>query len=134
MPTSRRHYRVKLAEVLAAHEFALTFGGLAGIRDLGSIEAAIARPYTGYHRSAARKAAALVHSLALNHGFIDGNKRTALLMAYLFLRRSGYDVDKADERRLNREIEDMILAVVDHRMTFDQITDWFSERILRVDE
>jgi death on curing protein len=114
-----------LAEVLAAHEFALTFGGLAGVRDLGSIEAAIA---------AAKKAAALVHSLALNHGFIDGNKRTALLMAYLFLRRSGYDFDQADERRLNREIEDMILAVVDHSMTFDQITDWFSERIFQVDE
>jgi death-on-curing protein len=93
---------------------------LPGIRDRGSIEAAIARPYTGYYRSIARKAAALVHSLALNHGFIDANKRTALLMVDLFLRKSGY------------AMETMILDVVTHRLDFGQLVEWFRQRIVRI--
>jgi len=103
LPRNKRHYRVKLQEVLAAHDFALTFGGLRGIRDLGAIEAAVARPYCGYYRSIAKKVAALVQSLASNHGFIDGNKRTALLMMNLLLLRSGYFSSRrertADQRR-----------------------------------
>lgn len=133
MPTSRRHYRVRLADALVAHDLALMFGGLAGIRDLGSIEAAIARPYSGYYRSVTQKAAALVHSLALNHGFVDGNKRTALLVTSLFLRRSGYKLDDRDSRRLDADVEQMILAVVEHRMTFDEIIAWFTQRVVRND-
>jgi death-on-curing protein len=53
-----------------AHDYALSrYGGLPGIRDLGLIESALARPYSGYYRPIEKKAAALVHSLTLNHGF-----------------------------------------------------------------
>ncbi len=54
-------------------------------------------------------------------------------MVYLFLRRSGYDFDRSDERRLNTDIENMILAIVDHTMTFEQIVEWFRQRIVRED-
>ena len=133
MPRNRHHYRIKLDEVIVAHDFALAFGGLQGIRDLGAIEAAIARPYTGYYRSIARKAAALVQSLALNHGFIDGNKRTALFMLNLLLRRSGYYLKASNERRLNADVEAMILALVEHRMSFDEVVVWLEERVVSVD-
>jgi death-on-curing protein len=66
---------------LDAHERALTFGGLPGIRDLGAVQSAIARPYTGYYRKIEEKAAAIVESVAAGHCFTDGNKRTSL---YLF--------------------------------------------------
>ena len=56
---------------------ALLFGGLPGIRDLGLIESAVSRPFTGYYRSIESKAAALVQSMSGNHGFIDGNKHAA---------------------------------------------------------
>ncbi len=120
-------------DVFSAHDRALGFGGLAGIRDRGSIEAAIARPYSGYHRSIAGKAAALVHSLALNHGFIDGNKRTALYMATLLLRKSGYALRHKSRQQRNREMEVMILDVVAHRLDFGQLVEWFRQRIVRIE-
>jgi death on curing protein len=80
---------VTLGDVLEAHDNALKFGGLSGIRDLGLVESAIARPYSRYHKSIYSKASALTHSLAKNHGFVDGNKRTALLVLTLFLDRNG---------------------------------------------
>jgi death on curing protein len=118
---------------LAAHNFALTFGGLQGIRDIGAIEAAIARPYCGYYGSIAKKAAALVQSLASNHGFIDGNKRTALLMVNLLLERSGYYLGAKSRRALNIETEAMILDLVEHRMSFDDVVAWFARRVTPID-
>jgi death on curing protein len=115
---------------LAAHDFALTFGGLQGIRDLGAIEAAIARPYCGYYRSIAKKAAALIQSLASNRGFIDGNKRTALLMMNLLLLRSGYVLRGESERQINTDVETMILALVQHHMSFDEVVAWLEQRIV----
>jgi death-on-curing protein len=104
---------------------------LVGLRDRGAIEAAIARPYSGYYRSIAAKAAALVHSLALNHGFIDGNKRTAAAAMSLFLHRSGYTLTAGEEDQLNIDVEQMVLDVVEHRMSFDELVLWFRERIVR---
>ena len=129
MPRDKRHYRIKLDEVIVAHDFALTFCGLQGVRDLGTIEAAVARPYCGYYRSIARKGAALVQSLALNHGFLDGNKRTALIMLNLLLRRSGYYLRANNQQKLNNDVEAMILALVEHRMNFDEMVIWLERRI-----
>jgi death on curing protein len=102
------------------------------VRDVGSIEAAIARPYSGYYRPIAQKAAALMQSLATNHGFIDGNKRTALFMTVVLLARSGYKLRDDDEDRLNSDVEEAVLAVVEHRMTFDELVTWFKARIVKV--
>ena len=65
-------------DALSAQERALTFGGLDGISNLSLVESAIARSYTGYYLPIWKKAAALVESMAGNHGFADGNKRTTL--------------------------------------------------------
>lgn len=102
------------------------------MRDRGSIEAAIARPYSGYYRSIASKAAALTHSLALNHGFVDGNKRTALYVVSLFLRKSGYLLRHKSQAVRNHEIEQMIVDVVERRLSFNQLADWFRQRIVRI--
>lgn len=53
------------------------FGGAKGVRDHGLIESALLRPQTGYYADLVEQAAALWESLAMNHGFIDGNKRVA---------------------------------------------------------
>ena len=117
-------------DVREAHAKALTFGGLAGERELSLIQSAIARPYNGHHRTVERKAAALVQSLAQNHGFVDGNKRTALIVANLFVDRSGYKL-VAHEGDLNMEFETMILDVVEHRLDFAALVDWFRQRLQR---
>lgn len=68
-----------LDEIVAIHADLITrFGGAAGIRDRGALEAAVARPRTGYHQDLIQEAAALWESLSQNHPFLDGNKRVAV--------------------------------------------------------
>jgi death-on-curing protein len=75
-----------LAEVLAMHTDQINrYGGTHGVRDLGLLEAALYRPQTGYYSDLLEEAAALWESLAQNHSFIDGNKRTAFAAMYTFL-------------------------------------------------
>ena len=82
-----------LDEVLRIHELLLdAFGGASGVRDLGLIESALLRPQTGYYADLIEEAAALWESMAMNHGFIDGNKRVAYACLELFLQLNGVDV------------------------------------------
>jgi death on curing protein len=99
-----------LGDALSAHEEAMKRGGHAGIHSLDLIESAIARPYSGYHRALAAKCAALIESVASNHGFIDGNKRTTLILVNLLIRKSGYDLMARSRNQLNRDIENLILS------------------------
>jgi len=127
-----RHYRVKLSDTVEAHEQALQFGGGApGVRSWDLVESAIARPYSGYHRTISEKAAALLHSLASNHGFIDGNKRTALLTVDLLISRCGYQLNGLHQD-INVEIESLILDVVTNHLPFSDIVDWFKKRLSRI--
>lgn len=65
------------------------FGGLHGIRDKGALDAACYRPQCGYYHTIQEEAAALMESLAMNHPFLDGNKRTAFAACDTFLRVNG---------------------------------------------
>ncbi|MDR3472790.1 MAG: type II toxin-antitoxin system death-on-curing family toxin [Devosia sp.] len=75
------------------------FGGAPGIRDEGLILSALLRPATGYYADVIEEAAALWESLAMNHGFIDGNKRVALAYTVVFLGLNGIGVE-ADQDEL----------------------------------
>lgn len=82
-----------LDEALRIHQRLLeAFGGAAGVRDLGLIESALLRPQTGYYADLIEEAAALWESLAMNHGFVDGNKRVAYACTELFLQLNGFDI------------------------------------------
>ena len=72
------------------HRLIELFGGLQGVRDTAAIEAAVFRPQTGYYDSVEEEAAALMESLGMSHGFIDGNHRIAFTAADVFLRRNGF--------------------------------------------
>ena len=75
-----------VAEVLAIHADQIQrYGGSHGLRDQGLLESALFRPQTGYYADLIEEAAALWESLAQNHAFIDGNKRTAFAATYTFL-------------------------------------------------
>jgi death on curing protein len=79
-----------LADVLAMHDDQIArYGGSAGVRDFGLLEAALFRPQTGYYVDVIEEAAALWDSLAQNHPFVDGNKRTAFAATYTFLAING---------------------------------------------
>jgi len=79
------------------HRLIELFGGLQGVRDAGAVEAAVFRPQTGYYDSVEDEAAALMESLGMNHGFLDGNKRIAFTATDVFLRRNGFCMDVAAE-------------------------------------
>jgi death on curing protein len=88
-----------LAEVLAIHADQIArYGGASGIRDYGLLEAALYRPQTGYYADLIEEAAALWDSLAQNHAFIDGNKRTAFAATYTFLGINGAHITASAQR------------------------------------
>src|SRR5579884_2252605 len=87
-----------LADVLAMHATLIErYGGTRGIRDAGALESALFRPQSGYYKDIIEEAAALLESIAINHPFLDGNKRTAFAACDVFLRINGYTIaDKPD--------------------------------------
>ena len=115
-----------MADALAAHEEALSYGGRDGIISLHLIESAIARPCSGYHRSMASKSV-LLHAIVSNHGFIDGNKRTAWLVVELLIERSGYRLAIPDDAR----VDDLVVDVASDRLSFNEIVEWFDLRLAR---
>jgi death-on-curing protein len=89
-----------LADVLAIHDEQIAeHGGSAGVRDLGVLESALARPQNlmGYGKpDLAALAAAYAFGIAKNHGFIDGNKRTSAVATELFLELNGSSLTATD--------------------------------------
>ncbi len=77
------------------------FGGASGVRDLGLVESALLRPQTGYYRDLVEEAAALWESLAMNHGFVDGNKRVAFACTDIFLELNGHFLDADPDAVIN---------------------------------
>ena len=99
-------FYLTLDEVLRIHERLIqAFGGASGVRDHGLIESALLRPQTGYYADLIEEAAALWESLAMNHGFIDGNKRVAYASVEIFLQANGADIIAS-----NDEIEAFIYS------------------------
>jgi death-on-curing protein len=100
-------YYLTLADVLTIHSVSIKLhGGAAGIRDLGALESAIYRPQTGYYPDLIAEAAALFESLAVNHPFIDGNKRVAFAATDTFLRVNGFKI-KADSAQIYKKMMDL---------------------------
>ena len=82
-----------LADVLDIHADQIAvYGGAAGLRDPGQLEAALFRPQSGYYVDVIAEAAALWESLSQNHPFVDGNKRTAFAATFTFLAINGVNL------------------------------------------
>ena len=113
--------------LIAIHDMQLAeHGGGAGLRDGNLFESALAKPEnlaTYGNPDAAALAAAYGYGISRNHAFIDGNKRTALVAAELFLQLNGWrlKVDDAD-------CVLTMLAVATGDITEDAFTDWLRLR------
>lgn len=89
---------LELADVLAVHADQISrYGGSGGIRDRGLLESAVSMPRTAFagdyaHGDLFEMAAAYLYHLAMNHPFVDGNKRTALVCALVFLEFNGIGI------------------------------------------
>ena len=90
---------LSLAEVLALHRRIINeTGGSDGLRDLGLLESALGQPRQTFggedlYPTLVAKATALGFSLIKNHPFVDGNKRTALMCALVFLGLNGWRLE-----------------------------------------
>ncbi len=81
-------------DVLAIHSILIQrYGGTQGIRDPSTLESALFRLQSGYYVDIVAEAAALMESLAINHPFVDGNKRVAFAATDIFLRINGYQIN-----------------------------------------
>lgn len=89
---------LSVEDAIAIHDGQIElFGGGSGIRDAGQLASAMFRPQSGYYADVIEQAAALWESLGQNHPFIDGNRRTSLVVTDVFLQLNGYYINIADE-------------------------------------
>jgi prophage maintenance system killer protein len=112
LPTGkrRRHYRITEADALGANDRALLSGGRRGIRDWSQV---------------------LLEGIAKSHGFIDGNKRTAIILTLLLIEHSGYSLGPVGDDDPERYLEDFTVDVVENRHDFVAMVDWFKARIAK---
>lgn len=106
------------------YELVEATGGSQGLRDLGLLESAVMRPQQTFggkdlYPTLEIKAAALVHSLLLNHMFVDGNKRTATISMIEFL-----IINKKKFIATNKEIVDFALWVENKKPSLEEIASW----------
>jgi death-on-curing protein len=122
-------------QVLALHRALIReFGGAGGVRDARALESAVARPAMTFdgedlYPDLPSKAAALMHSLVLNHPFVDGNKRVGVAAAELFLLANGHELTGADD-----ELETLTLAVARSERDVEALTIWFRQRFRPTNE
>jgi death-on-curing protein len=114
--------------VLALHNEQLKLhGGPEGIRDLGLLESALARPEnfladSEEPPSLARLAAAYAKGIVANRPFVDGNNRTAFIVSLTFLRLNGLAVTASKEDRVST-----FWSLADGSLTEDQLTQWLEQ-------
>ena len=118
---------ITLSVVQSLHRILIKeFSGGAGVRDMGALQAAIARPYmtfeqTDLYPTAIDKASAILESILINHPFIDGNKRTAYILLRLTLLQFGHDIIATEGEKY-----DMTIAASKGELKFDDIKLWLS--------
>jgi death-on-curing protein len=121
-------------QLVALHALQIErFGGLSGIRDRGGLESAAARPAMTFggedlYPDIAAKAAALMHSLVMNHPFVDGDKRIGIAAAELFLELNGARLAASDA-----ELEEPTLSAARGELAAESLAIWFRQRFGRSD-
>lgn len=121
---------LSLAQIQYLHQLQTgAFGGATGVRDKSGLESAAARPAATFggedlYPDPAAKAAALMHSLVLNHPFVDGNKRVGAHAAIVFLEANGWEFLATPD-----ELVDVTLGLAGGETEVGALTIWFRQRI-----
>lgn len=122
--------RVVLEDALIVHEAVLKQeGGSAGIREIESLEAALARPFGGFgdhefYPTPEEKAAAILESVLLNHPFVDGNKRTGYVLMRMILKAYNRDIAIPENDRY-----DFVIQVASGNLSFEEIVTWIRNAV-----
>jgi death-on-curing protein len=109
---------------LAIHDEQLAeHGGMPGVREMSLVQSALHRPQNSAAYGApdiADLAAAYAYGISRNHGFLDGNKRTAFVVAYVFLLDQGYELIASDQEAVTT-----MLAVAAGEISEVELAVWF---------
>ena len=122
-------------QLVALHgELMKAFGGRRGLRDRAALEAAAARPGMTFdgedlYPDLAAKVAALMHSLVVNHAFVDGNKRVGAAAAELVVDVNGYRLRAEDS-----DLEKVTIFVARGELSAEALAIWFRQRLEPVEE
>lgn len=117
---------LRIDEVIDIHRDQIaSYGGDDGLRDANALLSAIAMPHSGaggeyFHRDLFEMAAAYLFHIVQNHPFVDGNKRTGLATALVFLDLNGIEIE-ADED----ELAEFVLAIAQGKQEKPAIADYF---------
>lgn len=108
---------IQTMEIMDIHEQEiLAAGGASGLRDRAALESAAGAPMASldgvFLMDLFTMAATYAHSLAFNHPFVDGNKRTAVATALTFLYLNGYEINELHDE----ELADTMLDLIDHKL------------------
>ena len=121
------------AEVLIIHnEIVFAHGGANGVRDVGGLDSAIARPFQSFggedlYPSVFEKAAAIGESIIMNHPFIDGNKRTGYVLMETLLRIEGLKITATDDL-----LYAFVIDISTGNARFEQIVEWLKQNTFSV--
>ena len=116
------------SEVLIIHnEVVFAHGGANGVRDVGGLDSAIARPFQSFggedlYPSVFEKAAAIGESIIMNHPFIDGNKRTGYVLMETLLRIEGLKITATDDL-----LYAFVIDISTGNIRFEQIVEWLKQ-------
>lgn len=121
---------LSIEQVLYLHEHIIDLaGGVQGVRDFALMHSALERPKATFagedlYPTLLHKAAALMHSLAMNHAFLDGNKRTAWQVTKRFLYINGSELSYTQQ-----EVIDFCLAVDNEGWEVPEIVAWLQNHV-----
>jgi death on curing protein len=112
-----------ISQVLDIHQRQIQrFGGTSGVRDEGLLDSALAQPQATFggellHSTIHEQAAAYLYHLAMNHPFIDGNKRTAFAIMDTFITLNGYSLNLSQEQAYN-----LVIQVVQKEISKEELS------------
>lgn len=112
-----------ISQVLDIHQRQIQrFGGTSGVRDEGLLDSALAQPQATFggellHTTIHEQAAAYLYHLAMNHPFIDGNKRTAFAVMLTFLNLNDYTFNLSQEQAYN-----LVIRVVQKEISKEELS------------
>ena len=120
---------ISIEDALELHAVVLGLTrGTLGVRDMNGLHGSLGRPRSAFggkemFPTVFEKAGAYIESVARNHPFIDGNKRTAYLIGAAFLNKNGYDLAPK-----HGEIETFMLRIVTEEPQLGDIAAWLKKR------
>ena len=120
---------ISVSEAIYIHDILIErFGGSTGIRDVGLLESALARPFQTFngvdlYPESIEKAAALIESILNNHPFVDGNKRIGYVIMRLFIIESGKDIILEVSKVALDELADVLIKKATWKLEISGHTD-----------